>query len=488
VNGVTITNNNNGAGIVLWAQYYMTLTATTNLGLANLFTYGTSPFNFNGTGGTLLLNGTYNCAQTVTFSYPATFGYNGNPGSGVVTFATGCNWFGSPITLYVTSFAASATASVYNQLNFNCYNASTISVGGPNLYLYGNIFFTTTKTINFAGTNFGGNTITSNLAAYATNINPISLVTFTNGNNIGTAEPNITFQGQLSQPVLVLSPTIFQSISIGNKGSITTSGSGRADFADGLALTTNIAIPASYNFFVTNPANVFALTVGGSGAPAVFSFAPAQYNPYNFPGNPSYTFSADSVSTIKFSTAGYTFNNINVAGSGTLRISAAITVSGTINVTPTTTFWVDQATVTANNITIYPAASSTTQPGYLKVSIPSQISSAYITATYASYGGGAVVYLANNYNPSGSVTIPFVSVSGVASGNILSPIGGSPGFTYSDFRSGNNLMVTITQTATVIPFPTQSNGPAPPVNHASSSQIISFVILFISLCFAFFTF
>jgi hypothetical protein len=179
------------------------------------------------------------------------------------------------------------------------------------------------------------------------------------------------------------------------------------------------------------------------------------------------------------------FANIYVSGSGTLRLGQAATngnvnVQGTLLVNAPSTLWVDLVSINANNFTTVPAPSSTTNSSYLKFSVNG--SQPYITSTYAIYGGGAIIYL-SNYNPT-SQTTPFTIVNaGLAAGNVLSPVGGSPGYTYALSRSNQNLVLTITPNSRPTNAPTQSNGPSPPVNGVSKTQVFSFTLLFISVFF-----
>jgi hypothetical protein len=431
----------------------------------------------------LTVNGSYVCNEAVTFSVPAAFGNNG-VGSSSIVLNSGCSWTGSAVTVNVNTFSATNNpVSIYTPLIFACSSSTNVLTftQATKLSLFGNLFFNTYETINFAGTNFGAITVTSTLNTTATGINPVALVTFTSSSSV---EPIISFQGALTQPILLTGPTRLESITLGGQSSVTSQNGGRADFTNALTITSAVTITTPYNFYVTSNNSQFLLTVN-PGTPNVFTFSPPPIpSPYGFPLPPSYVFNVGSGSTIKFiANPTYTFYNAIITGSGTVRFSGgnSISVQSTLLVNPGATLWADLVPITAYNLTLAPAQSSTTSPSYLKFSLANN-NPTPIKPTYSIYGGGAIIYL-SNYIPPQLSGITIVMPSGGASGNVLSPVGGSPGYTYALSRSGFNLQLSVTPNTRPTNAPTQSNGPSPPVNGVPKAQILSFALLFLSTLF-----
>jgi len=292
----------------------------------------------------------------------------------------------------------------------------------------------------------------------------------------------------LSQPLSLLGPIRLDSVTLGANSAIySASSSARVDFTTRLTVSATVIITAPVNFYVTTPnPSQFTLTFNPPIVPAVLTLTPTLSNPLNLPVPTQFIFSVVKLATVRFfANSTLAFNGVQVTGAGTVRFSGPSTytlsgTSGTLLVQPGATFWADGASITATNATFAPPASSSSAPSNLEVTVNSY-APPIISATYAVYGGAAIVYL-SNYAPTSPQNVTFVNGTTSASGNFLNPVTGSTGFTYSGYRSGTNFAVTITPTPPPTPAPTQSDGPSP-FSSASSKQISLFLV-FVGFVFA----
>jgi hypothetical protein len=475
--GLTFSNNGGFFGIGSFVLNSFLTNNVNNLVLPPTLTLTILGSTFQINGVALTLNGTFTCQSAITFSVPVTFGYSSVLGSAnPITLATGCQWLGS-VTLTIvrsTINVNQVNTPIYPALTFACTNISTISLsGGSNANLYGNINVQTTSTINFGGAAFNALTVTSFQAATLNGINPVNVVTF--ASNPLTVEPKVSFSGALIQPINVQGPIQLPGISLGANSAI--SGTARVDFTDSITVSSTVVVNAPSNLYVTTNTSTSTFSISLTTSNAVFTLSPTLTNPLGYPA-PNFVFSTVSNSVIRFNPTSLTFNNIMVSGTGTLRFSGgSVVVQNTLQVNPGSIFWLDQSSLSALNATFVPPAASNLTASYFQVTVNNG-NPPNINTTYAVYGGGAIISVSNGAIT--SQTTATIINSFVASGNILSPYSGSPGYSYSLSRTGTgSIQVTITPNAAPTLYPTQSNGPAPPVNVASP-QLFSFFVLFVS--------
>ena len=187
--------------------------------------------------------------------------------------------------------------------------------------------------------------------------------------------------------------------------------------------------------------------------------------------------------------ANYGDITVNIAAGstsgGTLRLTSGSGsnvgqyYAGTITVNPLTTLWVDGANIGAN-YTVFSANADGSNPSYYQYTINSGKTGGINTLNVV-YKGALV--LGVTYSWDGSVVTPVTAT--YATGTTFSSATGTPGYIYSQSRMANNLQVTGTQNAPITVFPTQSNGPAPPVS-SSSIVAINFALLATLFFFVFF--
>lgn len=466
---------------------YLNNTINTAVTLPPGVTVATAGTPFTVTG-LLVINGTYTCRGQVTFANSITFGYNINLGSSLpINWNDNCQWLGSTstITIYRNTINTNSLTTIFTPLVFACANTSTttISASASTLFINADVTISAPR-VNFNGASLGPiNIITTYNGAFINNLNPTNVLTF--NSNPTTAEPIVTFFGALSQPVNLLAPVRFDNLNLGpNSALYSTNSQGRADLADSLSASSTVLISVQTNLFVTSNATGTVYTVTLTSDRSTLSLTPTLNSPFGYPA-PNFVFSVSFQNSVIRFTANpsLTFNNVQVSGSGATRFSqGTVTVLQTLQVNSGATFWQDLSTITANNFTVVPAPSSTGNPGYYQLSVASNTPPT-VTTQYAVYGGAAVVYL-SNFNPTQSITFTAITTNLAAFGNVLNPITGTPGFSYSNARNGNSLTITITPNAAPTVLPTQSNGPAPPVSSAPS-QIFSFVVLFVSFILVF---
>jgi phage baseplate assembly protein gpV len=441
-----------------------------------LFTIGSS-FVFNGNS-VLNLNATYICQSQTTFSQSVNFGYNlllsNTPNT--VTFSTGCSWLGSSlVTFYRSSFIVAASTPVTPPLTFAYPNAANVFSGTQSLlYLQGSITIST-PSVFLNGVSLGAITISSTQNNTLVGVFATSTLSFNSTTN-PWIEPTVSFFGTLSQNIQLNGPVVLNGPTFTSTAGISGTAPNRVAIINSFSTSSSFTFNAPLQLYVTNINNPFIVTTSTANS-QVYITNPSLFNPLGFTP-PTFAFTIASLTTVRLSTTSpLTFTDATITGSGTLRVSSGTYTFRTITVNILATLWVDGSAITASN-TIFNSNSGGSSPSIFQFTISSSTPTP-LTTNSVIYNGAAVVSVIN-FNWSGS-QVTAISATAASGNNVFTPITGSSGYVYSDTRGGANnanMIFSASTSPTFAPIPTQSNGPAPPVNFASQSQMISFTLLF----------
>lgn len=501
LNFATVATALSGSGRICIFGYLNNTNSATTVSLAPGLDISVvaSPFSVVGS---FIVNSTFTCRGQTLFSNNIVFGFANTLGTAnALNLNDNCQWLPAPgatvsATLYRTNINLNnpSGVSIFIPVTIACLNGTTNPTvsfsNGAQLSFFADVTVSTVQ-VQFNGAKFGAVTIINTInGALIQNIQPTTLLTF--NSNPTNAEPIVSFfNPPITQPINLLAPIQINNANFGGSSqAYSTNGQGRLDIGNAVTVSSTVMISVQTNLFLTtNTTNPF--TVDITSASTTFTLNNLTLNsPFGFPA-PRITFTAATNSIIRFATSGtLNMGNVIVNGPGTTSFrTGTFNVIGTLLVNPTATFWQDLATVTTTNVTFAPAASSTGMPSIYQVTFTNG-SPAPLTTTFAVYGGSGQALL-SNFAPTAQTTAPVIIANGAAFGNVLSPVTGTPGYSYSSARSGtgnNGLSFVITPNQQPTNAPTQSNGPAPPVSAASSqffsyvALFISFAVVFISLC------
>jgi len=446
-------------------------------------------FNFYGTN-VLSINGTFNCQTSITFNTSVTFGYSTSAGPNPFNIANYCYLLGSSSLI----INRAVVQLLFSNSSQNLYANTPITFGllpplstvissanSNNTFLFNGALSISGNNFQVSASNiyFGAITITTSQNSTLTGLNPNATLTFSSNSSV---VPTVSFLNPISQVITLNGPIIILNAVIGPNANFVGSGSNGVFFVDSITFNSGAnqnSVYYSFNtpiaFYVQLSTTTFTFNTNNNFIN--INILPNTQSPFGYSA-PSFLFTGTS-SVVKFNYNGtLTVGDVTLSGTSTLRLSSGTFKAGTFTVNPLNTLWVDTATLSVNNLIFSANGTSYSNFQFTIAGInPTPVSS-----QYTFYQGNAIVSVVN-YIWNGTSTT--VISSNTANNNALFVnLYGSPGYIYSETRNGGSILFSATNTPTVSPFPTQSNGPSPAV---SSSSIIKFNFLLIAFIFFLFT-
>jgi len=298
-------------------------------------------------------------------------------------------------------------------------------------------------------------------------------------------ESLVSFNGDLTQSLVLTGPARLDSPTFGANAQI--NGPSRIAITTALTCTSNFYFGAAVQLYLLQPTGIFQVTLTAGANQLVtlnFLSTPSLFNPLNFNqlNAPNFAFNSNNANNFARFQLTSAFNIGNLAvNSGIVRFTSSSVSANSIVVNGLATLWVDLTSVTAQS-TFFNANPDGTNPSNYQLTIGTQIPPPAITTQTVVYKGNLVLNVVNS--PwTGSVLNAVTATSANGPTTLFFIVTGTnPGqFTYAQSRSGSSLIVTRNTNAPTF-FPSQSNGPSPPVS-SSAIITINIFIFFIAIIF-----
>jgi len=437
-------------------------------------------FSFSGSN-VLRVNGSFVCETRVTFTTSVTFGYLTGTTPSTLTINPFCYFLGPSVpltinraTIQMVDYSVAQNLYIENPITFgllpNLFTTFDSSAVVRNTLLLKGDLTVQGNQLAFTGSRVYLNAITINTVMNSTlsNLNPNASITFSSPTTPSWVEPEVSFNGGLSQVVTLNGPIRSVALTVNSGAAII--GTGRIALVDSVtfpssATPVQYSITAPVQLYVRNVATVFQFNLNNN----YFTFfnAPSIFNPNGLPA-PSFTFSGSGSLRTSY-TGSTTIKDLTVTGGMTFRLSSGTFTAQTLIVQDSTTLWVDGGALVTTNL--YFTGGNT--PSVFQFTVSSATPTA-VTSSYTNYQGSAVVNVVNFAWTGTAVTA--ISSTTANNGGLFTKLSGSPGYTFSQARSGASLSFSASVDPTITAFPTQSNGPSPAVS--SSSVVILNLFVF----------
>lgn len=489
-NGGTFVQTQTGTSPTLEVEKSITTNVATTVGPAITVNVAGSIFNFLGTS-VLTLNGTFTSNSAIVFNQNVIFGYNNVPtSSNAITLAAGSSSW-SPASASIQIWRTSITVPNGVNTNINIqpsliFGASsfTFTVGsGSSVSLNGNL--------NVFGTAFTGtgNLVLGPITITSQQNNTLSGFTLSGALTLNSTtspwvEPVFSPTGNIVQSITLNGPARLASPTFGPQAQI--NGPARVAITDSLIINSAFTFNSPVQLYVSQPQGSFTFNLANAQSYLTFSSTPSLFNPlgYNINTNTNFILtSSNTYNILKFSvTSPLIIGDLTING-GTLQLTSGTTTAGVVNVAGTATLWVDGNALTSSAV-VFSQNTDGTSPSYYQLTVSSNNPPAITTGSVVYKGAASIVV--NNFNWDGTAVTGITATSSNGASNNFLSVTGTPGYTYTSTRNGNNVQFSRTSSPTVSPSPTQSNGPSPAVSASTSismNMILFFVIFVIYFIF-----